>query len=371
MAPSIAEAQGYERASKYPKSTKYGRQNPISARWNNEEQLFAWRAAWVDTSNQYLEKVGREERVDHRSHAERRLDERPTIHEGIVARALERKGIVSDRCELNRQIRADNAFIRTLKATIAKLKKAVETTIPAIAAAMETMRQNIIMFNYGLLLVRGRRKDTKEYVEQATRKYADYKDIRSQMRVKTKERGELQKELAGLSMFAIGRHKELKTKIVELSEEIEELQFEVESIMRAFNKADTAGMKEVEGEISKSEANIVKLDSQEVKFTDTINREKEKFDGLKAQVADLDQGELTDARLALRQQMEAEAQNRIRRAENGRKINFWKFQGSISDTDKLLGEDGMAERQEEQKRLQRVKERHGPKRKAKTHQQER
>ena len=43
MAPSIAEAQGYERASKYPKSTKYGRQNPISARWNSEEQLIFWR----------------------------------------------------------------------------------------------------------------------------------------------------------------------------------------------------------------------------------------------------------------------------------------------------------------------------------------
>lgn len=39
LAPSEAEAKGYERTSKYPKSTKYGRQNPISDRWNSEEQL--------------------------------------------------------------------------------------------------------------------------------------------------------------------------------------------------------------------------------------------------------------------------------------------------------------------------------------------
>ena len=39
MTPSAAEAQGLERVSKYPKSTKYGRQNPITARWNSEEQL--------------------------------------------------------------------------------------------------------------------------------------------------------------------------------------------------------------------------------------------------------------------------------------------------------------------------------------------
>ena len=141
--------------------------------------------------------------------------------------------------------------------------------------------------------------------------------------------------------------------------------------MRAFAKADAAGMKEVEGEISKSEARIVKLNSQEVKFTDAINREKEKFDGLKAQAADLDQDELTDARLALRPQMENEGRERVRRAGGGRKINFWKFQGSISDTDKLLGEDGMAEQHKKLKRLRRTEECQRSKRKTREHQQER
>ena len=37
LPPSEAEKRGYERVSKYPKSTKYGRQNPISERWNSEE----------------------------------------------------------------------------------------------------------------------------------------------------------------------------------------------------------------------------------------------------------------------------------------------------------------------------------------------
>ena len=39
----------------------------------------------------HLERAGQEERIDHRSHAERGLDEWPTIHEGVVARALEKK----------------------------------------------------------------------------------------------------------------------------------------------------------------------------------------------------------------------------------------------------------------------------------------
>ena len=110
LPPSEAEKNGYERVSKYPKSTKYGRQNPISERWNSEEQLVEWRKAWADAANRYLERYGHEERIDHRSHAERGLDEQPIIHEGVAARALERQGIISDRCEINRQIKADNAL---------------------------------------------------------------------------------------------------------------------------------------------------------------------------------------------------------------------------------------------------------------------
>ena len=367
MTPSAAEAQGLERASKHPKATRYGRQNPITARWNSEEQLIAWRAAWADTLNRALERSGGEQRVDHRSHAERGLDEQPTIHEGVTARALEKQGVVSERCELNRQIREDNTLIRTLKAAIVKLKKAVEATIPAIAAAMETIRQNIIVLNYGLLSVRDRRKNTKEYIAQATRKYDDYKNISGQIEVKTKGRSELQTELAGLSVFDVRRRKELKAKIVELSEEITELQFAEKSLMQAFFKADATQMKAVEGEISKSQARIAGLDTQEVKFTGAISREKERFDELKEQAADLDQDELADARLALRLQMMDAGYERIHKATHGREISFWKYQVSIRDTDELLGEKNMVEQRREQLRREALvqKQREHPQRKSK------
>jgi hypothetical protein len=129
---SVANAQGFERVNKYPYSTKYGRQNPITAKWNSEEQLVEWRAAWADAVNRSLERYGFVARVDHRSHAARGLDEKPTVHEGVSARKMEAAGYVSDRCELNRQIRADNALIRTLKAAVQKLKNVVETTIPRL-----------------------------------------------------------------------------------------------------------------------------------------------------------------------------------------------------------------------------------------------
>ena len=97
MPPSEAEQYGFERADKYPKSTKFGRQNPITARWNSVEQLVIWRENWAQTTNKYLDEANRSDaHIDHRSHAARGIDEQPTIHEGYVAQAMERRGLIAD-----------------------------------------------------------------------------------------------------------------------------------------------------------------------------------------------------------------------------------------------------------------------------------
>ena len=143
MPPSVAEAQGYERASKYPKSTRYGRQNPIAERWNSEEQLLIWRKNWADINNLYLERKNIDERIDHRSHKERGFDEQPTIHEGVTARIIEQKGGTSERCEINRQIKADNKLLRELKKQYAKLVEAVKYTVASVSKVFETLRKNM------------------------------------------------------------------------------------------------------------------------------------------------------------------------------------------------------------------------------------
>ena len=110
MTPSEADTIGYERVSKYPKSTKYGRQNPITERWNSDEQLIKWREAWADVTNRMLAEKDIDERIDHRSFKERGITEQPTIHEGVTARIIEKQWNVSECCELNRQIRAESNF---------------------------------------------------------------------------------------------------------------------------------------------------------------------------------------------------------------------------------------------------------------------
>ena len=188
MTPSAAEAQRFVRADKHPKSTRYGRQNPISERWNSEEQLAAWRAAWADVSNRCLERAGQEERIDHRSNAARGLDEIPTIHEGVAAQALERKGIISDRCEINRQIKADNALLRELKAEIKKLAALVARTVPAIAEGLEKLRSRVLIFCYQLSYIRSGKSHIQKSLAVWKPELERYTDLVQQIKAKSKER---------------------------------------------------------------------------------------------------------------------------------------------------------------------------------------
>ena len=199
MPPSEADRLGYVRVNKYPKSTKFGRQNPISERWNSEEQLVLWRKAWADVVNLHLEKAGRAERIDHRSHAERGLDEQPTVHEGVVARALEKKGIVSDRCELNRQIKADNALLRELKAQMKKLAQAVKASMPDLAEAMETLRANMIVFRYQLRHISRGKYKLGQYLDAAKPTLAEYLALVQKIKNAVKERKSLLAEKKEIS----------------------------------------------------------------------------------------------------------------------------------------------------------------------------
>lgn len=143
-----SKAEGLERVNKYPKSSKYGRQNPISEQWNSEEQLLHWRERWAYYVNRELESCELGERIDHRNHKERGLIEQPTIHEGVIAIAMERKGYISERREINRQIRKDNSFLRDIMDAIKYLLKSIFVIVGRIADEMEEVRVNMLALEY-------------------------------------------------------------------------------------------------------------------------------------------------------------------------------------------------------------------------------
>ena len=338
MPPSEAEKHGYERANKHPKSTKFGRQNPIAVRWNSEEQLVEWRKAWADVTNRYLERYGHNERIDHRSHADRGLTEQPTIHEGVVARALEKKGIISDRCEINRQIKADNALLRELKATVKKLMQAVKNTVPAIAEAMEKIRSSILIFSYQLRYIGVGKNSMGKRVDAVKPELERYAGLVQQIKEKSKERKNLLAEKKETPFYQIPKLHDLTRRITELTEEIEELKTEKEIILSTLDCTDDAGISVVKKEIATLESALQKLSEQEEKYSAELDEALKQYAEMKEQAAGMDAAERMDARLAVREEKERSAVDKVKSAY-GEKYDSMLMYDSKRDVSNLLHEE--------------------------------
>ncbi len=61
---------------------------------------------------------------------------------------MEKKGIVSDRCELNRQIKADNALLRELKDLVAMLTEFVADAATSVTDQLTKLREKLIVICY-------------------------------------------------------------------------------------------------------------------------------------------------------------------------------------------------------------------------------
>lgn len=82
---------------------------------NRKKDLESIRIAWQDFTNEHLAKAGLDERIDHRSHRDRGLDIAPTVKMGVSATAMERKGISTEKGDINRAIKRANAELLELQ----------------------------------------------------------------------------------------------------------------------------------------------------------------------------------------------------------------------------------------------------------------
>ena len=89
--------------------------------WNDKGNVEIWRAAWAAYTNRALEAAGRPERIDHRSYKRQGIDKIPSVHLGPAASQMEKRGIRTDKGEVNRQIAADNKLLKEIKARVTRL----------------------------------------------------------------------------------------------------------------------------------------------------------------------------------------------------------------------------------------------------------
>lgn len=75
--------------------------------WNEHSKAEIWRRSWAEHCNRYLDENSK---IDHRSYERQGIDKEPTIHEGVVARQMEKDGKVAERCQINREVRERNSI---------------------------------------------------------------------------------------------------------------------------------------------------------------------------------------------------------------------------------------------------------------------
>ena len=105
-----------------PKKRQYKCKSIPATDWNEQTRAEEWRAAWADCVNSALERGNHAERIDHRSYARQGKDQIPTVHLGVAAFQMEKRGIRTERGDLNREIEVTNQRLRQLKARIGKLR---------------------------------------------------------------------------------------------------------------------------------------------------------------------------------------------------------------------------------------------------------
>ncbi len=330
-----SKAEGLERVNKYPKSTKYGRQNPISEAWNSEEALLEWRECWASLVNSYFKEFEMEESIDHRSFRTRGIKKQPTVHVGVSGFAIVKKKRYCDRYELNRLIRQDNQFIDDIVKTIEYLVKTIALALGAIADALEVARVELICLKYRERRLNIAHTTGKYYHEYDKERLKAYHALTEQIEQKTGERNKAIKESKRFFLKA-ERRTELTKAISKLTNELEDLESRRNMLLGYLGCKTTADLPQAEARIKETEDNLPKIQAEWDKTDEALDEAISEYGKLKAKASDFDKDELDNARKLLRTDKESEARKKIQE-EHG-SCNDRDFAESKDYIDKRIGE---------------------------------
>lgn len=112
--------------------------------WNSRENAKLWRKELVDTINTVNERIGLQDKWEHRSFKERGLDIEPQIHLGEKASALERAGIHTRRGDINRDIIKHNAVILKAKEALQSATENLENIKSIPVKVVKAIKNEIL-----------------------------------------------------------------------------------------------------------------------------------------------------------------------------------------------------------------------------------
>ena len=94
--------------------------------WNERHKAEEWRASWADMCNAEIERLGHDERIDHRSFERQGINQIPTIHLGTACHQMEQRGLRTERGDINRAIKLANAELQNINAKLQELESELQ-----------------------------------------------------------------------------------------------------------------------------------------------------------------------------------------------------------------------------------------------------
>ena len=331
-----SQAADYQRVNKYPKSTKFGRQNPISERWNSEEQLMVWRKRWADIVNRALEEKQLDTRIDHRSFAARGITEQPTIHEGVSARAVGGKGKPTERAEINRLIRKDNKLLRTLRETVKRLTDAVMNSIEKLAEKLETLRIDLIKLDFRRGKVRLEKSGAESYVEDTSKCLPYAENLIREIAAKKSKLSDTTKKLNRTPKILRKTFETLAVEKSGLHAQISELEFALRRELYHLRADSPEDLVRIQTKLEDTKALIPKLQTEENNLTNEIESTLSDYRDTEELSQTLDQDWLKTHRRLLRLPLETEARQKLNPKDT--EFDAQRFNRSVDTVSEWIGE---------------------------------
>lgn len=200
-----------------------------STNWNTKEFLESYRKDWAEKINEELKKKGINERVDHRSYAEQGIAKEPTIHEGHTAREIEKRGAISDRMEINREVKKVNEEREKLLSEIEADRKLIEELQKEIEEINKNNKSEIKSIDE-LKNERAELLERYKKVDDEIKNYNEYRKNVNQLKEAEKKLENEQKHRSSLGIFKIAEKKISDNKINNYIGAIKEIKVNIKSL---------------------------------------------------------------------------------------------------------------------------------------------
>ena len=191
--------------------------------WNDKVKAEQWRQAWADYANRALERGGHTERIDHRSYERQGVERIPTVHMGVAATRMERRGVRTEKGDVNREVAAQNRLLKEIKARITRLynwskELSSQEDKPSVLAILQqaqntqpttrygkvkTLKESAALFNF---LQENGIASVDELHEKIASMQREYYDLRGEIVKAEQQIATLQEHLAMARQYRENRH---------------------------------------------------------------------------------------------------------------------------------------------------------------------